>query len=532
MRGTLRLLPLLSLFVLCARCNSNGSNADGGADSGGSDSGSNGDSGNGGDSGPDGGVVSTNSVVEHHKHATRDGVFVDAKLTKSAIATMHLDTTFKPTLAGETYAQPLFVEAGVGGKDALIVATEENIVYAIDASNGAQLWKTPALASPVKLSNLPCGNINPLGITGTPYVDVAAHNIYFGAMTTPDNGATRKHEIFAISLDDGSVRTGWPVDVESKVSGFTSPTQNQRGAVTVLDGVLYVPYGGHYGDCGTYHGWLVGVSTSDPTQVTSWSTSAKGGGAWCAGGVSSDGTSLYVTTGNTFGASTWGGGDAVIRIGKGTAFSNTKADYFAPTNWSSLDGADLDMGTHALVNAPAATPSSLVLGFGKDGMIYLADHANMGGVSAGVSSLSAASGEMTGAVTTYTTGAGTFVAFRVDGGSPKSCPSGGGGNMGAVTISGSPAKAKMSWCASEGDLALPITSMTDATGANAIVWNFGAENSGGKLYAYDAETGAKLFNGGAAGDAMPAHTRYFQTPIVAKGRVFVPADGALYAFTP
>ena len=103
---------------------------------------------------------------------------------------------------------------------------------------------------------------------------------------------------------------------------------------------------------------------------------------------------------------------------------------------------------------------------------------------------------------------------------------------GAVKIAGSPPKAQMAWCASEGDLSLPIVSMTDASGANAVVWNFGSESSGGQLYAYDAETGAEIFSGGASGDAMSARTRYFQTPIVAKGRVFVPADGALYAFTP
>ena len=474
------------------------------------------------------------SVVQHHNHANRDGVFVDAKLTKAAVAGMHLDTSFTAKVQGPTYAQPLFVDGAINGKDALIVATEQNVVYAFDAANGTTIWKTPQLAQPVALNKLPCGNIDPLGMTGTPYVDLATRTIYVAAQTTPDNGTTKHHQIFALSLADGSVRAGWPVDVQTALGNaspvnFTSETQNQRGAIVLLDGILYVPYGGLYGDCGTYHGWLVGVDTKNPTAVTGWATSAAGGGAWCAGGVSTDGTGLFITTGNTFGASTWGGGDAVIRLAKGPTFSGANADYFAPTNWIALDNGDVDMGTHALVHAPTITPSDLVLAFGKDGKIYVTDHANMGGVSNALSSLHAANGELTGAVTTYTTPAGTFVSFRVDGGSPIACPGGRNGNMGTVKLAaGSPPTVSLAWCSKESTLALPATSMTNANGSEAIVWNASAN----RLYAYDAETGAALFAGGGAGDVMSSNVRYFQTPIVAKGRVFVAADNQLFAYTP
>jgi hypothetical protein len=462
------------------------------------------------------------SVFQHHKSSNRDGVFVDPAFTKTAAAGIHADPGFSATISGPTYTQPLFLENALGGKDVLVVATERNIVYALDAATGQVIWQTQPLATPVPLADLPCGNINPLGITGTPYVDLTARTIYLGAMTTPDGGTTKKHKIYALSLDDGSVRPGWPVDVESKVSGFTSDVQNQRGAVLVQDGILYVPYGGHYGDCGNYHGWLVGVNVADPTQVKSWSTAAQGGGAWSAGGVSGDGTSLYVTTGNTFNVTTWGGGDAVIRLAKGPQFSGANADYFAPSNWVQLDNQDLDMGTHVLVNAPGITPSSLVAGFGKDGNIYLTDHANMGGIGHELSKLAAATGEITGAVTTYTTATGTYIAFRVDGGTGTSCPNGGTGNMAAVKIvAGSPPKAQAVWCAQEGDQSLPITSMTDTTGANAIVWNMGAA-----LYAYDAETGAELFSGGTL-----ANVRYFNTPIIAKGHVYIAGDNQVYSFT-
>jgi outer membrane protein assembly factor BamB len=462
------------------------------------------------------------SVFQHHKTASRDGVFVDSAFTKAAAPGIHAMPGFAASIAGPTYTQPLFLENALAGKDVLVVATERNVVYALDASTGGVLWQTPALAAPVPLAKLPCGNIDPLGITGTPYVDLTARTIYLGAMTTPDGGTTKKHRIYALSLDDGSVRPGWPVDVEAAVPGFTSDVQNQRGALLVQDGVLYVPYGGHYGDCGNYHGWVIGVDTTDPTRVKAWSTTAQGGGAWSAAGVSGDGASIYVTTGNTFNTSTWGGGDAVIRLAKGPQFSGAAGDYYAPADWPSLDAQDLDMGTHALVSAPGIAPASLVAGFGKDGNIYLMDHANLGGVGHELSKTQAAGGEITGGVTTYTTPAGTFIAFRVDGGTGASCPNGGSGNMAAMKlVAGSPPTLAPAWCARETDQSLPITSMTDSTGANAIVWNMGAQ-----LYAYDAETGAELFHGGAL-----TKVRYFNTPIIAKGRIYVAGDNQVYAFS-
>ena len=82
--------------------------------------------------------------------------------------------------------------------------------------------------------------------------------------------------------------------------------QNERGALIIVKDMLYVPYGGHYGDCGQYHGWVVGVSLSDPTEVVAWATRAQAGGIWAPGGIASDGTSLFVATGNTMADSPFG----------------------------------------------------------------------------------------------------------------------------------------------------------------------------------------------------------------------------------
>src|SRR5262249_49307314 len=156
------------------------------------------------------------------------------------------------------------------------------------------------------------------------------------AMTTPDGGATKKHLIFALAVDSGNPLPGWPVDVNAVASFngvvFDSSVQNQRGALQLLDGTLYVPYGGHFGDCGIYHGWVIGVPLANPATVESWATRARAGGAWSVSGVATDGASLYVATGNTFGAVEWSDGEAVIRLQPGPHFSGETLDYFAPAN--------------------------------------------------------------------------------------------------------------------------------------------------------------------------------------------------------
>src|SRR6478609_1557186 len=279
-----------------------GTSAGGAAGSGSSIAGAGGTAGHGGSAGASttGGTGSTGvSVLQYHNNASRDGVYVDAKLSKTAAATLHVDTTFtSPALTGRVYAQPLYL-AGSGTKpDAVIVATEANQVYALNASTGAQLWNK-SFGTAVS-TGLPCGNIatsgNTLGITGTPVIDPATRTLYFDAMTA-DATDTAKHMIHAVDADTGTERTGWPVDVNAKAksgsTSFSSLVQNQRAALSLLGGKVIVPYGGHVGDCEGYHGWLVGISTTDPTQVSAWATRAIAGGVWAVGGAASDGTSLF-----------------------------------------------------------------------------------------------------------------------------------------------------------------------------------------------------------------------------------------------
>src|ERR1044072_5286378 len=89
-------------------------------------------------------VVSANAqvnVTQFHNHASRDGLYIDSAFMQSAAANLTRDLDFDGTIEGNVYAQPLYIENGPGGKAMIIVATESNNVYALDAGNGTIIWQ-------------------------------------------------------------------------------------------------------------------------------------------------------------------------------------------------------------------------------------------------------------------------------------------------------------------------------------------------------------------------------------------------------
>jgi len=100
----------------------------------------------------------------------------------------------------------------------------------------------------------------------------------------------------------------------------------------------------------------------------------------------------------------------VIRFQPGPIFSGSPSDYWAPTNWQSLDQSDSDLGASGplLVDVPAATPSHLVVALGKDRNVYLINRDNLGGISQPVASAQVASNTILQAAVTYRTKQGTL----------------------------------------------------------------------------------------------------------------------------
>src|SRR5919201_26333 len=133
------------------------------------------------------------SVLTYHGDNSRSGEYVVPLLSWEKARSLQPDRAFDARVAGSIYAQPLYWRPPGANTGMLFVATEDDVVQAFDATTGKELWRRE-VGRPVRRSSLPCGNINPLGITGTPVIDPATHAIYFDAAVERSNGP--RHEVF------------------------------------------------------------------------------------------------------------------------------------------------------------------------------------------------------------------------------------------------------------------------------------------------------------------------------------------------
>jgi hypothetical protein len=334
--------------------------------------------------------------------------------------------------------------------------------------------------------------------------------------------------MFALSLADGSVEPGWPVDVATALGGNFDPmTQNQRGALALFAGRVFVPYSGLAGDCGVYYGRVIGFSTLEPGKVVSFSTRARAGGIWGQGGVTSDGKSLFVATGNTAYTKGWQDGEAVLRFGPDLARPLAQRDYFAPSNWKDLDDHDLDLGSSAPI--PIDVPSAkgvrkLIFAIGKGGKAYLLDRDNLGGIGGEVASAQVTSARAAASPAVWGVGDGVFVAFQVGGANcPPDTP--GTGLLVLKIVADPQPQISTAWCNKVvSHSGSPIVTTADGR-SDPIVFALGSYFDN-RLYAYRGDTGELL-----APPQPVSGTTKFQTLIAADGRLYVTGGGRVYAFT-
>ena len=206
----------------------------------------------------------------------------------------HATRAWSADLGGAVYGQPLVAD----GK--IIAATETNRVVALDPRDGKVLWSV-SLGTPLTDvgSVAGCGNIDPLGITSTPVIDPAAGIVY--VVGEISSGGTVHHQLEGIRLANGAVALSENVDPPLP-SGESPVNLLQRTSLALANGRVYVSYGGNYGDCGSYHGWVVGVDTTGAKTKVSFEVASdgEGGAIWQSGGAPAVDASgnVYVTTGN------------------------------------------------------------------------------------------------------------------------------------------------------------------------------------------------------------------------------------------
>src|SRR5205807_526806 len=146
-----------------------------------------------------------------------------------------------PALDGAIYAEPL-----VDGNN-VIVATENDSLYAFDASSGTLHWGPVHLGTP-RTSNFLCGNSNPLGITGTPVIDGG----YLYALAEIQT-STSTFEYHLAKVDPTSGAVSYNLNITP--AGMDASVQQERSALAVSSGNVVIAWGGLNGDCGTYHGY-------------------------------------------------------------------------------------------------------------------------------------------------------------------------------------------------------------------------------------------------------------------------------------
>ncbi len=198
-------------------------------------------------------------------------------------------------LGGAVYGQPLIFGTTV------FAATENNRVVALNASTGRLKWSRsigPPLTNVDSVAG--CGDIDPLGITSTPVIDTATGTLYVvGEVSAP--GGVVHHRLFGFNVATGAVTRSLDVD-PAFPSGNSAVTLLQRAALALGNGRIYIGFGGNYGDCGTYHGWLVSVNETGPSDKASFevATDGEGGAIWQGGGAPALDAAgdIYVTTGN------------------------------------------------------------------------------------------------------------------------------------------------------------------------------------------------------------------------------------------
>ena len=478
---------------------------------------------------PASGATPTGTTVPfYHGAPDRAGNYIVPSLNWQSVRAIHRVQDFDGHVEGHIYAQPLYWRAPGAGPSLVIVATENDLVYGLDAETGHAVWRT-ALGQPARRSALPCGNIDPLGITGTPVIDAARGAVFLDAMV--DDRGKPRHLLYGLRLSDGGVLSGFPIDVSAGLTArgirFDAAAQNQRGALALLNGRIYVPFGGHFGDCSDYHGVVVAINVDPPQLMGAWLTRAAKGGIWAPAGLSETGGSLYFSTGNTEGARSWGDGEGVFRVGHDLTHATGPRDFFAPSDWKQLDDDDLDLG--GVTPLPLTIPGAdMLLALGKDGKAYLLDRTNLGGIGGAMAVDQAARGAIITAPAVYPLRDTIVVAYQARG---AACPNGTYvSGIGALAVTADPSHRLYSaWCARLEGRGAPIVTTTDGR-SDPIVWAVGAEGDD-RLHGFRGDTGEEIYAEAATGDGMTG-LRHFATILVAAGHFYIAGDGRIFVYGP
>lgn len=318
---------------------------------------------------------------------------------------------------GVLIAQPLYVShlniAG-GTHNVLVVATEHDSVYALDADNlsDGALWERHYVDTSSGITTMPdnFGGRTTLGgevgITGTPVINPATGALYF--VTALMRNGVAEQWLRSIDVRTGNDFGAGNVKIQASVVGdgvgsangqiaFDPSIQNQREGLVKTNGSILVAFGS-FSDWGVYHGWLMAydLATLKMQAVFNPTTQYQaddplggpsdkgGGGAFWQGGaapaVDSVGNIYIIAADGSFNAQEGGNnyGDTLLKL-KLNGGSFQIVDWFTPFNQLCVDEADLEIGAGgvALLPTDVTNGRNLAAVMNKEGRLFLLDTTNL-----------------------------------------------------------------------------------------------------------------------------------------------------------
>jgi len=505
-------------------------------------------------------LAAQSDVLTYHNDVERTGRYLtETKLTPSNVNSTTFGKLFQVTLDGKVDAQPLYVSAvaipNQGTHNVLIVATENDSLYALDADSGTQLWKISLLKSGETASDdRGCGQVVPqIGITSTPVIGLnhgTTEAAIFAVAMSKDSSGNYYQRLHKVGLATGknvvaavNVTAQFPGTGEDSKNGYAyfDPKQyKERSGLLLLDGVVYLAWASHC-DIAPYTGWIMGYSSATLASKSVIDVTPNGaeGAIWGAGGglaADSSGFIYFLDANGTFDTtlnaqgfpSSGDYGNAFIKLsaaGGGLAV----ADYFTMDNTSSESNRDTDLGSGAALVLPNQTDANgqvrhLAIGAGKDGNIYLVNRDNMGKFNS--SNDSAIYQQLTGALPggiwsmpAYYNG---WVYFGAVGGPIRAF------QFHKALLSATPTSVTGTTFPFPG--ATPSISANGST--NGILWAV-ENNSTAVLHAYAANNLAQeLYNTSQASDGRDdfGAGNKFMVPTIANGKVYVGTPNGVAAF--
>ncbi len=315
-------------------------------------------------------------------------------------------------------AQPLIVPgvrmADGSTHDLVILCSMANTVWAYDAEDGALHW-VQRLGKPIPGSRAIDGwliNDN-WGILSTPVVDPDTQTLFCVTWSSPDGSvANAIHTLHTLKLSDGTHAKA-PLSLEGATynPGHGVPVQTFKGSarkqragllLTNVDGrkTMFVACGTVLETAGSARGWIIACDVASNSISASWAATCvhSGGGIWMAGqGLAADPQGyIYALTGNgSFdGVTEFGECFVKLRYSPPSPTARgalTVVDWWSPFSDSGRAGGD-QAGTHITVDKGGGwddmdlgsggvvlvASAGLVIGAGKDGILYVLDQNKMG----------------------------------------------------------------------------------------------------------------------------------------------------------